>query len=332
MGGSTRQTHTGMRRPARQGILGLLAVLLLIGSLPGLGPAQAGAAEACTPGPGVYGLQVGETFQFNVTFFVPPEGYEIVEMVYTSVSYPSGDPVISVSPTGLITAIGPGFTRWEVQAATEPEWFVAPYTFEVCVQGGDFELPSAIPVPALEIGQTYQLEIDPGDFEIRPAVGAPMTFQAHSWEREQWAQEYWSGPVIDVNYGTGQVTAREPGTSTVTASIPYAAPGSTSTQKIELTFPVRVLTPLAGIGFNDIYGEVYVLPADDPDDGYSADLGVELRVGDIVETRINSGAILSLRDMTTFVMRANSRVRIGGQSPMESKLQLLVGHVWTNVK
>lgn len=42
MGGSTRQTHTGMRRPARQGILGLLAVLLLIGSLPGLGPAQAG--------------------------------------------------------------------------------------------------------------------------------------------------------------------------------------------------------------------------------------------------------------------------------------------------
>lgn len=44
-------------------------------------------------------------------------------MVDTSVSYPSGDPVISVSPTGLITAIGPGIgfdTTSRLITAREP--------------------------------------------------------------------------------------------------------------------------------------------------------------------------------------------------------------------
>lgn len=88
----------------------------------------------------------------------------------------------------------------------------------------------------------------------------------------------------------------------------------------------------SGVGFSDFHGEVFVIPGDDPDDFYSADLEAELFVEDEVETRANSGAILSLRDMTTFVMKSNSRVKIGDQSETENRINLLVGHVWVNVK
>lgn len=241
--------------------------------------------------------------------------------------YMASDPVIDVSPSGLITAIGPGHTRWQVIVTTDPWLPGLKFPFEVTVTGGALPLPSATSVPALELGQTYRLAIDPGDFEIRTAI-----FQAPTWEREPFVQQWWSGPVMDVNLATGQVTAREPGTSTVTASISYGAPGSSSTQNLQLTFPVQVLTPVVNVGFSDFYGEVFVIPHDDPDDYYSAELNARLRVGDIVETRNNSGAILSLVDMTTFVVRENSQVRIGARSPTENKLQLLIGHVWTNVK
>lgn len=88
----------------------------------------------------------------------------------------------------------------------------------------------------------------------------------------------------------------------------------------------------SGVGFSDLFGEVYIRPPDDPDDYYPADLGVVLPVGTIIETRDNSGAILSLRDMTTFVVRPNSRITIGGQSDDENKFYLLVGHVWVNIQ
>lgn len=87
----------------------------------------------------------------------------------------------------------------------------------------------------------------------------------------------------------------------------------------------------SGAGFSDLHGGVYVIPGDDPTDYYSAQLNSVLWVDDEVETRERSGAILSLRDMTTFVMRENSLIRIGDQSEEENKLKLLFGHVWVNV-
>lgn len=87
----------------------------------------------------------------------------------------------------------------------------------------------------------------------------------------------------------------------------------------------------SGVGFNDLFGGVYVIPGDYPDDYYSATLDSVLYVEDEVETRMRSGAILSLRDMTTFVMGENSLIRIGGQSEAENRWKLLFGHVWVNL-
>lgn len=353
MGGGAGTGRIGTHDRVRRGVLGLLVVVLLIGSVPVQAGAQADVAPlsggeawppVCDPtiwlgyltfesfeGPNPeVRLQAGATHQLSWQVCLP-SGYSLVGSEFVPVTYQGeADPVATVSSAGLVTAVGPGQTRWAVAAdayhADVPdEQARIQYSFLITVEDGD--VPRANPVPALEIGQTYRLAIDPGGFEIRTAI-----FQAPTWEREPWAQEYWSGPVIDVNLGTGQVTAREPGLSTVTASITYAAPGSTSTQSMELTFPVRVLTPVVDTGFSDFYGEVFVIPHDDPDDYYSAELEAQLRVGDIVETRINSGAVLSLTDMTTFVVRQNSQVRIGTQSATESRLQLLIGHVWTNVR
>lgn len=102
---------------------------------------------------------------------------------------------------------------------------------------------------------------------------------------------------------------------------PWGAPPSTQR-------PGQVYS---GVGFSDLFGQVTVYPADDPDDAYTARLNSVLWVDDEVETSMRSGAILSLRDMTTFVLRENSLIRIGGQSEAEDKLVLLFGHVWANV-
>lgn len=88
----------------------------------------------------------------------------------------------------------------------------------------------------------------------------------------------------------------------------------------------------SGVSISDLHGEVYIVPADNPDDFYFAELGTELCMGDIVETRGNSGAILRLRDMTSYVMSSNSNVRIGEKEKSTSGISLLTGHVFANFK
>ena len=91
----------------------------------------------------------------------------------------------------------------------------------------------------------------------------------------------------------------------------------------------------SGVGFNDLHGEVYVhttCPLCGEVDDYFAELTNILYMGDLVETRANSGVILSLRDMTTFTMRPGSTIRIGDTSGPQNRLSLLMGHVWVNVE
>ncbi len=89
----------------------------------------------------------------------------------------------------------------------------------------------------------------------------------------------------------------------------------------------------SGVSFSDIYGEVYIYPADDPDDFYFAELDSVLHPGDRVVTKGDSGVILSLRDMTTFEMSPNSMVQIGDSSEDGTHpLSLLLGHIFVNVE
>lgn len=89
------------------------------------------------------------------------------------------------------------------------------------------------------------------------------------------------------------------------------------------------------VGFSDLYGEVYVIttcPLCDDVDFYFAELNAILYMGDMIETRSHGGAVLSLRDMTTFITRPGSIIRIDDTSGSANRLSLLMGHVWVNVK
>lgn len=91
----------------------------------------------------------------------------------------------------------------------------------------------------------------------------------------------------------------------------------------------------SGVGISDLHGEVLVVLYDDDGnyiDSYTPNVGEELAVNAVIETRDNSGVQLSLRDMTTFVIKSNSKVRVGDQTEDENKLSILAGHVWGNVK
>lgn len=91
----------------------------------------------------------------------------------------------------------------------------------------------------------------------------------------------------------------------------------------------------SGVEISDLYGEVLIELYDDNGnfvDAYSPELGEELAVNAVIITKGDSGVQLSLRDMTTFVIKSNSKVRVGDQTEDKNKLSILAGHVWGNVK
>lgn len=89
---------------------------------------------------------------------------------------------------------------------------------------------------------------------------------------------------------------------------------------------------LSGVGFNDLWGEVMVWDDDDWGDAWHAELHGKIYVHSVIVTGPRSGAILSLRDGTTFVMGPNSMVTVSDERDENGRLGILVGHVMTNVK
>ncbi|MBQ7167584.1 MAG: hypothetical protein IJR93_11635, partial [Treponema sp.] len=58
------------------------------------------------------------------------------------------------------------------------------------------------------------------------------------------------------------------------------------------------------IRFNDFYGEVKIRPNSEEDDAYEfAELDTVIYENDRIKTEEDSGAVLSLRDMSTFVIK-----------------------------
>lgn len=89
----------------------------------------------------------------------------------------------------------------------------------------------------------------------------------------------------------------------------------------------------SGIKFSDLYGEVSVRPNAEEDDAYEfAELDMTLFVNDRIRTKEESGAILSMADMSTFVIKPESIVILNTASGKENKIELLAGNIWVNVK
>jgi hypothetical protein len=86
----------------------------------------------------------------------------------------------------------------------------------------------------------------------------------------------------------------------------------------------------SGIRFSDLAGEVLVRPHDDILAWDMAELDMVLCVMDHIKTSYDSYAILSLRDMSTMMMKPESEVILNTE-PKESKLSLLAGKLWVNL-
>lgn len=88
----------------------------------------------------------------------------------------------------------------------------------------------------------------------------------------------------------------------------------------------------SGIKFSDLHGEVTVRPDVNEDVWDLAELSTQLNVLDHVKTAQDSGAILSMLDMTTFVVKPESEIIITVPSGQDSKISLVTGDIWVNVK
>ena len=87
------------------------------------------------------------------------------------------------------------------------------------------------------------------------------------------------------------------------------------------------------IRFNDFYGEVKKRCNFEEDDSYEfVDLDDVVYENDRIKTEEESGAILGLEDMSTYVIKPKSVLIIHTKEENESKLEMLIGRMWTNIK
>jgi len=88
----------------------------------------------------------------------------------------------------------------------------------------------------------------------------------------------------------------------------------------------------SGARFADFSGEVTVAPGSDPNNTEPAEMDMVLETGSVIKTEAESTAIISFADMTTFCMKPFTTVIIDTPPDKESKMSLLAGKVWMNVK
>ncbi|EKD82988.1 MAG: hypothetical protein ACD_39C00957G0001 [uncultured bacterium] len=87
------------------------------------------------------------------------------------------------------------------------------------------------------------------------------------------------------------------------------------------------------VKFGDLHGEVNVRPNSEDDDAYIfAELNTPLKHDDRIRTLPKSGAILSFSDMSTFVMKEDSVIVLDIANEKDTKIGLVAGNIWVNLK
>ena len=87
------------------------------------------------------------------------------------------------------------------------------------------------------------------------------------------------------------------------------------------------------IRFNDFYGEVKIRCNFDEDDSFEfVDIGTVIYEDDRIKTEEDSGAILGLEDMSTYVIKPESILIIHTEEDKTSRLELIVGAIVGNWK
>lgn len=88
----------------------------------------------------------------------------------------------------------------------------------------------------------------------------------------------------------------------------------------------------SGARFSDIYGEVLVRRGDDLLGWDAAEIDMVICEGDVIKTSYDSGAVLSLDDMTVFYVEEETELIMNTGPERENKLKLLAGKIIANVK
>ena len=87
------------------------------------------------------------------------------------------------------------------------------------------------------------------------------------------------------------------------------------------------------IRFNDFYGEVKMRPNWLEDDSYEfVDLDSPIYECYRIKTEEDSGAILGLEDMSTYVIKPESIIIIKNEEKKKNKFLMIMGNMWANVK
>jgi hypothetical protein len=88
----------------------------------------------------------------------------------------------------------------------------------------------------------------------------------------------------------------------------------------------------SGVKFSGVSGEVSIRPDCNPLAWRGAGLKSIISIYDHIRTEEDSSAILSFADMTTFVMKPETEIIIDTPPEKDSKVDLVMGKVWTNFK
>ena len=89
----------------------------------------------------------------------------------------------------------------------------------------------------------------------------------------------------------------------------------------------------SNIRFNDIWGEVSIRPYWKGDYAYeSADFETVIFECDLIKTEEDSGCILGLEDMNVYHVGPETKLLIKTEDPKVSKLEMIVGGIWGNIK
>ena len=103
---------------------------------------------------------------------------------------------------------------------------------------------------------------------------------------------------------------------------------------VALLLPVQASDRIdSHIRFNDFYGEVKIRPDAEEDDSYEfVDIDTVIYEDDRIKTEEDSGAILGLEDMSTYVIKPETILIIHTEDDNVSKIEMLLGSMWGNFK
>lgn len=89
----------------------------------------------------------------------------------------------------------------------------------------------------------------------------------------------------------------------------------------------------SNIRFNELWGEVSIRPYWEDDDAYEyAEYDTKIYECDLIRTKEDSGCVLGLEDMNVYHVGPETKLLIKTVDPKVSKLEMIVGGIWGNIK